>query len=49
MTKTIVHNFFLTLNNKFTSFCLMFSLIGYEQGKAIVKEYDTNLSIYPMI
>jgi len=38
----------LMLDNKFTSFCLMSSLIGYEQGKAMVKEYDTNLSIYPM-
>jgi hypothetical protein len=37
------------LDNKFMSFCLMSSLIGYEQGKAIVKAYDTNLSIYPML
>jgi len=35
------------LDNKFMSFCLMSSLIGYEQGKASLKEYDTNLSIYP--
>jgi hypothetical protein len=26
----------------------MSSLIGNEQGKAIVKEYDTKSSIYPM-
>jgi len=32
--------FFLMLDPKFKSLCLISSFIGYEQNKAIVEKYD---------
>jgi len=42
------HNMFsLMLDPRFKTFCIVFSLIGREQGKAIVEKYDTK-SLFPM-
>jgi hypothetical protein len=42
------HNMFsLMLDPRFKTFCLMSSLIGHEQGKAIVDECDKK-SLFPM-
>jgi hypothetical protein len=42
--KRKAHKCFLKmLDSRFKTFCLESSLIGHEQRKAIVKEYDKNL------
>ncbi len=38
--------FSLMLDLRFKTFCLMFSLIGHEQRKAIIEKYDKNLCFY---
>jgi hypothetical protein len=40
--------FSLMLNLKFKTFCLVSTLIGYEEGKAIVEKYDRNV-LFPML
>ncbi len=40
--------FSLMLDLKFKTLCLMSTLIGYEEGKAIVEEYD-NFFWFPML
>ncbi len=39
--------FFFMLDPRFKTFCLVSSLIVYEQGKAIVEKYD-NKPLFPM-
>jgi hypothetical protein len=46
--KRKAHNMaFLMLNLRFKTFHLVSSLIGHEQGKVIVEEYDKK-SLFPM-
>ncbi len=37
------------LDPRFKNFHLVFSFIGHDQGIAIVEQYDTTLSLYPML
>jgi hypothetical protein len=39
--------FTLMLDPRFKTFCLVYSFIGHEQGKAIVEKYDKK-SLFPM-
>ncbi len=38
--------FFLMLDHRFKTFCLVFSFVGHEQGKAIVKNMTKNFVFY---
>jgi hypothetical protein len=47
--KRKAHNMIsLMLDPRFKTFCFVFSFIGREQGKTIVKEYD-NFFLFPML
>jgi len=39
----------IMLDPRFKSLCLVFFFIGHDQGVAIVEQFDTTLSLYPML